>query len=275
MPRFGLPGYGVSGAAWASVLGSVAGFLTLAVPFGKEALAARRAAPLGLKMKEFVRVLRFGVPNGLNWFLEFAAFIIFINAVVGHLGTRVLAAFNVVMQLNSVAFMPAFGLASGGAILVGETIGKGQKGAVWPLVRMTAMVSAVWMLTVGAVYAVIPRYLMGFFEPEGATTTELVDAGTMMLMFAILWQLFDALGMTLSEALRAAGDTTWCMWARIVLAWGLFTPVGWAAVFVFHGGVTTIMMSLVIYMAALSSTLGLRFASGRWKNIELVEEPVV
>jgi len=32
-----------------------------------------------------------------------------------------------------------------------------------------------------------------------------------MLIVSGMWQLFDALGITLSEALRAAGDTTWCM----------------------------------------------------------------
>ena len=39
-----------------------------------------------------------------------------------------------------------------------------------------------------------------------------------MLALSALWQLFDATSMTLSEALRAAGDTTYCMNARIVLA---------------------------------------------------------
>jgi multidrug resistance protein, MATE family len=267
-PRLGLPGYGVTGAAWASVLGSTAGFAVLVVPFALEVRDGRGGAPL--RASELGRVLRFGLPNGFNWFLEFAAFVLFINGVVGHLGTRVLAAFNVVMQLNSVAFMPAFGLASGGAILVGEAIGRKAIREVWPIVRLTALVSAGWMMSVGAVYGVAPRLLMGLFQSPGVAGTELLDVGASMLVFAALWQLFDALGMTLGEALRAAGDTTWCMMARIVLAWVLFTPVAWAAVYVFGGGVPTIMTSLVVYVAALSLTLGARFASGRWKDLDLV-----
>jgi hypothetical protein len=34
------------------------------------------------------------------------------------------------------------------------------------------------------------------------------------------------------------------------------------------------MTSLVMYLAALSTTLGLRFASGRWRQIDLVGAPV-
>src|SRR6201999_3522683 len=98
-------------------------------------------SPRSLGFAEFLRFLRFGAPNGLNWFLEFAAFALFINVVVVHLGTTTLAAFNVVMQLNSVAFMPAFGLASGGAILVGEAIGRRTYTEVWPVVRLGLIVA--------------------------------------------------------------------------------------------------------------------------------------
>ena len=38
------------------------------------------------------------------------------------------------------------------------------------------------------------------------------------------------------EMLRAAGDTTWCMWARLNLAWAFFAPAGYMSVTVFDGG---------------------------------------
>jgi MATE family multidrug resistance protein len=267
-PHLGLPGYGIAGAAWASVVGSVSGFTVVLVSFLRGEGVSRR--PEGLKVAEFVRMLRFGIPNGINWFLEFAAFALFINVVVSHLGTTVLAGFNVVMQLNSVAFMPAFGLASSGAIMVGEAIGRRAPDDVWPIVRLTGMVGAAWMVSVGAVYALAPRLLMGLFQPRDVPAEALIEIGSTMLVFAAIWQLFDAVIMTLGEALRAAGDTTWCMGARLVLAWLVFTPLSWTAVFYFHGEVKTVMVSLIVYLAALAGLLALRFASGRWRQIDLV-----
>jgi MATE family multidrug resistance protein len=266
-PRFGLPGYGVAGAAWASVGASFLGLLAIAFPFFLRTVK-EGVPPLGAQ--EFVRFLRFGLPNGLNWFLEFAAFALFINAVVGHLGTTTLAAFNVVMQLNSISFMPAFGLASGGAILVGEAIGRSAHREVWPIVRLATLVASVWMGAIGLVYATAPAFLMQWFRPNGVEADTLVQAGTTMLAFAAFWQLFDAVNITMGEALRAAGDTVWCMTARIVLAWIVFTPAAWVAVFYFGGGITATMLSLIGYVALLALTLSLRFASGRWKSIELV-----
>src|SRR5690606_5705678 len=122
--RAGFSALGGTGAARASVSASFVGFGVLAWLGLRVQARERIAALFTLRRRELLRVLRFGLPNGVNWFLEFVAFVLFINVVIGHLGTTTLAAFNVVMQLNSLAFMPAIGVASGGAILVGEAIGR-------------------------------------------------------------------------------------------------------------------------------------------------------
>ncbi len=273
-PRFGLPGYGVAGAAVASVLASFIGFLPVAYAFARGLGFERATTPVRLQLREFWRMLRFGLPNGVNWFLEFGAFVVFINLVVGYLGTASLAAFNVVMQLNSIAFMPAFGLSSAGAILVGEAIGAGHRDRVAQLVVLTAKVAAVWMGSVGLAYLLAPEFLLSFFQAD-AESSDFIRIGTQMLYYACLWQLFDALIMTFSEALRAAGDTTWPMWLRIILAWGLFTPGALIAVRSLGGGVPAVMASIILYVVLLSGLLVLRFASGRWKTIELVEPEIV
>jgi MATE family multidrug resistance protein len=275
-PRLGLPGYGVAGAGVASVLGSLAGFGVILAAFLRDKDSGMDLRPEGLRVSEFTRMLKFGLPNGVNWFLEFAAFALFINVCIGHLGTTVLAAFNVVMQLNGVSFMPAFGLASSGAIMVGEAIGRKAQQEVWPLVRLTSLLNFAWMGSVGLCYALLPRPLMGLFTSSELPAETLVEVGAMMLVLAAFWQLFDAATLTFSEALRAAGDTTWPMAARLILAWLVFTPLAWAAVFRFGAGAEGVMLMLIVYVAALAVLLALRFATGRWKSIDLVgHEPSV
>lgn len=269
-PRFGLPGWGVTGAAWASVLASCVGFVVLLVPFLRGYGYQRPAGPARLSLAELVRVLRFGVPNGINWFLEFAAFTLFINAMVGHLGTTVLAAFNVAMSLNSISFMPAFGLSSAGAILVGEAIGRRAHHQVWRIVKLTGAVASGWMVTVGLVYVIAPEPLIRLFEPEQTVGDALLRTGITILMLSAVWQLFDALQMTLSETLRAAGDTAWCMAARVLLAWVVFMPSAYLLVVVNGGGLIAAMLCLIGYMVLLAAALSARFASGRWKHIDLV-----
>jgi len=118
--HLGAPAMGVRGAALASALSTGVAFLGLLAVFLLERRPADGRWPR-LRAAEFLRMLRFGVPSGLNWFFEFAAFMFFVNVVVAGLGTTALASLMAVVQLNSVAFMPAFALASAAAILVGQS----------------------------------------------------------------------------------------------------------------------------------------------------------
>ena len=272
-PRFGLPGYGVSGAAWASVAASFCGFTVLLIGFVRGVGYERIVGPLRLRRSEFARVLRFGVPSGMNWFFEFLAFAAFVNVVVGHLGTTVLGAFNVVIQVNSLSFMPAFGVASAGAVLVGETIGRRAHHEVTSIVKVTGVVAAAWMCTVGLIYLLFPGPIFGLFEAEDGSSAALVEVGATMLVLSALWQFVDAVAMVLSEALRAAGDTAWCMAARLLLAWLLFVPLSWVAVVVLGGHILTVMLSVIGYLTLLCVAFLHRFVSGRWRDIELVGEP--
>jgi multidrug resistance protein, MATE family len=270
-PRFGLPGFGVEGAAWASTAASWLGFAAIALAFARGWGGDVRKGTLELRRSELWRVIRFGLPNGINWFLEFAAFVLFINVVVAHLGTTALAAMNVVFQINSISFMPAFGVASAGAILAGEAIGAGRLDRVWPAVRLTLGVTMTWMASVGVLYFVCSDDLLALFRPPDEAADSLLALGSLMLKLAAFWQLFDAVAMTFSEALRAAGDTAWCLRARVAIAWFVFTPVAWGAVLLLGAGVVTMMACLIGYMVLLAAVFAWRFGSGRWREIQLLE----
>jgi MATE family multidrug resistance protein len=57
----------------------------------------------------------------------------------------------------------------------------------------------------------------------------------------------------------------------VVVAWVLFVPGSWITVRVLDGGDVAAVSWLVLYLAALSLALLLRFRSGAWRRIELVE----
>jgi multidrug resistance protein, MATE family len=263
--NLGFPALGVRGAALGSVLASLGAFTVLLAMFLRDG----PARPAGLNTGEFMRVLRFGLPNGLNWAVEFFAFIAFVNVVVAGLGTSALAAMMAVIQINSVSFMPAFGLASAGSILVGQAIGAGRKDEVPALVKLTFLTAAGWMCLAGLVYLALPELLLRpFTSPD--TDGSFLRVGVGMLMMSAAWQAFDAAGITFTEALRAAGDTAFPMWARCGLAWGFFFPGAWLGVRRFGGDETTAMAFLLAYLFLLASVLYLRFRSGAWRRIELV-----
>ena len=271
--HLGAPAMGVNGAALASTIASFLGFAFLAVAFWRRLGGAPATRATGLSLHELRRVLRFGLPNGLNWFLEFAAFQLFVNVVLANLGDATVAALNVVIAINSISFMPAFGLASAGAILAGQAIGRGDRAAVGPQVKATLTCTMVWMGAIGATYLVVPGQLLSLFASD--RSGELVAIGTTMLVISAAWQLTDAIGITLAEALRAAGDTAWTAAARLILAWLVFTPAAFLVVLRLGGGPAGAMLCLVGYLILLASALAWRFRSGAWRRIELIEPALV
>jgi MATE family multidrug resistance protein len=268
--HWGAPALGVRGAALTSTVSTTICFAFLLWRFLRDGRLLGRVVPR-LYRRELFRMLRFGIPSGFNWFFEFAAFTVFVNVVVAGLGTTSLAAMMAVMQINSVSFMPAFGLASAGAILVGQAIGAGFKSEVPRLVRLTFLSAATWQGLVGLLYALIPGLIFSAFARGASDSANLRAAGERMLILSAAWQLFDASATTLAEALRAAGDTAYTLWARTIIAWGIFAPGSYIMVRYFHGGDTVVMLWLVFYIALLALVLFRRFRSGAWKKFELTE----
>lgn len=265
--HFGLPAMGVVGSAWASSIATWVAFVGFFLYFFRD---GRLLAKSKLAWAELRRMLKFGLPSGFNWLFEFLAYLFFVNIVVAGLGTLPLAAWNSVLALNSAAFMPAFGIASAGAVLVGQAIGAGKKDEVPHAVKLTFAASCVWQLIVGALYLSIPTILIKPFA-EGDTSAEFIALGARMLMVSTAWQLFDAAVSTFAEALRAAGDTLFPLAARLIVAWCVFVPGSLISVRVFHVGEVGAAAWLVVYMGLVAIALVWRFRTGTWRTLQLTE----
>jgi MATE family multidrug resistance protein len=267
--RLGAPALGVRGSAIAGAGASIAAFLGLLAVFVADGRRLGETGPL--RAGELLRLLGYGLPSGLNWFFEFLAFSFFTNVVVAGLGTTSVAALMAVFQVNSAAFMPAFGVASAGAILVGQAIGSGGKDRVPGTVGLAFAVAAGWEGLAGLAYLVAPDLLLAGFARDPATAQALVETARRMLFLSVAWQLFDAGASVLAEALRAAGDTAFTLWARVAIAWLVFAPGSWVSVRVLGGGDLAAVAWLAAYLGLLALVLWVRFRSGAWRRIALVE----
>lgn len=272
----GAPALGVTGSAIAAVIATFIAFAALLACFllGVGHKKPPPGSKLNLRASEMVRALRFGLPVGLNWFVEFAAFSFFINVVLAGLGTTVVAAMMSVLQLNSMSFMPAFAIASAGSIFVGQAIGAKAHDNVPRTVMLTLKATAAWQGFVGLFYVVVPGLLMSAFVSDAEQGRALLAVGAPLLVLSAAWQLFDAASMTFAEALRAAGDTAFTFWARAGIAWLVFAPGAWISVRVFGLGYMAAAAWLIVYLALLALVMWWRFNAGRWRALDLTGQPL-
>jgi MATE family multidrug resistance protein len=120
--------------------------------------------------------------------------------------------------------------------------------------------------------------LIGVFverHTDPVTTANLVRLGSSFLIATAAFQLFDAVAMTISGALRGAGDTVVPGLMTLLASWSVIVGGGFAFV-TYAPGLSSLgpWIAAAAYIATLCLLLLSRFLSGKWKLIRLVDRPV-
>ena len=107
--------------------------------------------------KELVgRLLRYGLPTGLQMAVELSAFSVFLF-LVGRLGTAELAATNLAFNINMLSFIPMMGVGMAVMTLVGKRIGEGRPALAVRTTWLAARSVATYMLVFCILFVVFPR----------------------------------------------------------------------------------------------------------------------
>ncbi len=222
----GAPAMGIAGAAWGTVAAvsyrATRLAITLLLPKMAEQFGTRRNWRPGRAL--IVRLLRVGIPCGLQWTSEVVVWAIFINVLVGtFFGTTHQLATNVAWQYLRISFLPTVGVGHAITSLVGRAIGAGAPEQAVRLTRMAVGVTMVYLGTLSIVYFLFGGPLIALFNDQ----PEVVKLGAQIMICAAVFQLFDALGIAYTSALRGAGDTLWPAVFFVVSQWLIIVGGGW------------------------------------------------
>jgi MATE family multidrug resistance protein len=274
--RLGLPALGIRGAALATL---IAQYLRLLI-YLFLILRRRDMDRFGVRTgwcpdrALFMRLLRFGLPSGLHYFLEMIGFTLFI-LMAGRLGTLQLAATNITLNINHLAFMPMVGLGMGLSILVGNRLGENRpelaRKSAWSCFHITF----VYMSLLAAGYAFLPRLFIIPYtvqaDPEVFAPMALL--ATRLLKFVAVYSLFDAMNLIFASALKGAGDTRFVMAVSVVLNWSFMVIPSYLLITVFNRGLYAIWTCATLYISLLGIAFLLRFLQGKWQDMRVIETP--
>jgi MATE family multidrug resistance protein len=270
--NWGFPELGIAGAGWATVAGNVvSALLGLALLFRADN-CTRFHLLAGWRYEAALmrRLLRFGLPNGLQWALDGLAFTMFVM-LVGGLGTAEAAATTIAVTLNLLAFLPTMGMGQAVAVLVGQRLGEDRPDLAELTVWTGCRLGWLLMTAVALLYAFAPQVLLEPFRNQDPGQFEAVAATVpVLLRFVAVYCLFDSLNLIFAFALRGAGDTRFVTAASFGLAWPLMVLPTWAAL-TFGWGLYWAWTFATIFIIALAFVLAARFRAGRWKTIRVIE----
>jgi len=267
--KFGFPVMGIRGAAIATVAawGVRAVVLMCAFLWGPIAREFSTRSAWRLDRERMKKLLGVGGPTGIQWLLDIGSWFVFTAWLIGGLGESTLAASNIAINYTYFSFMPAIGVGIAVSTLVGHSIGEGNHAAARRFARVGMVIAGIYMGALGIILLAGGRQLIGLFS----TDAEVVRIGTLMLVWVAVFQVFDAMQIIYTSALRGAGDTRWPAAAVALHCWVIFIGGGWLMLrFVPSWGYHGPWMTGTLYIAVLGCVLWWRWARGPWERIDLL-----
>ena len=271
----GFPAMGIKGAGIATV---ISGFFCF---FVYMAITCRRAHEkdyrtlTGWRLDRplFMRLLRFGLPNGIPFFLEHLCFTAFI-LIVGRLGKVELAATTLTLNIEALGFLPMLGFGMAVSILVGQRLGEDRPDLAERSVYSGFHLTFMYMATVAVAYVSIPEALFWPFivNADPVSLAPIQELSIVLLKFVAVFSLFDTMCVIFSSGIRGAGDTRFVMFLVVGFSvFGLALPI-FITLGLFNLGVYAAWTILTLYIVILGFAFLSRFLGGKWKSMRVIEK---
>lgn len=271
--HLGFPAMGIVGAAIGTIIGSAVILLFLAGAFLRHRYYRTTAGGARWRIDRSImeKLVRFGAPAGLELFLNVFAFNLFIQ-LVHSLGPNVAAATTIVFNYDMVAFIPMIGLGIAVTSLVGRYMGAGDPAGARAATLLALRVGYVYALVMMAVFVGLPRTLISLFTGGlGTDAGAVMGLAIPMLRLAAVYTLADITQIVFGGALRGAGDTRMVAVISVSIHW-VMAIAAFLFIRVIELPALQVWYFFVAFAVSLGIAIGLRFASGAWRSIRVIEE---
>lgn len=266
--NFGFPKWGLFGAAFATVLGTVAAcILSFRSLFRKNSYVSipymiqEKIRPSWNTMKSILSL-------SLNIFLENIAMRIgfmYTSVIAAKLGTDAFAAHQVGMNFLSMGFSFGDGMQVAAVALIGRSLGEKKPDIAKAYGRICQMIGLMMSVVLAAIMVFFGRDLFSLFFTE----TTVLNLGVMVCNFISVILVFQISQIIFGGCLRGAGDVKYTLFASLLSVTIIRTAVTWLLTSIWPLGLVGIWIGVLADQASRLVLLGLRFRQGKWVQIEV------
>ncbi|WP_088536841.1 MATE family efflux transporter [Geobacter sp. DSM 9736] len=223
--KFGLPQFGVAGAAYAINASELFGCCYLFI----QALRKRYIRIGSFDTELFRRIWRVGYPVALERIAQQSGQLFYSKYIISY-GTAAYAAHQIGLSIESLSFMPGAGMGIAAATLMGQSLGARKiqraKMSHHEALRLAILVMGI----MGVLFLLIPHLLIGLFTQD----PEVIEKGCVFLRLVAFAQVPLALSFVYAGSLRGTGDTHYVFLVTLFAMWGIRVFLSYLAAEVFH-----------------------------------------
>ncbi|MCM1990000.1 MATE family efflux transporter [Oceanirhabdus seepicola] len=227
---------GIEGAAWATVISrGIIAFISIASLFFCKGPLRLERGDLKKDGAVILKIVKVGLPSSLGQSMSALGFMV-LNGFIISFGDNIMAAFTVGNRINSLVLMPAMGIGSSLAAIVGQNLGadnvKRAKKAIWESVK----ICTIFMVIGGIIVFIFSNDVVKIF----ADNPDIIEPGTYYLKlicmslplvgyFQIFIGTFQGSGHTLSAMIIMMGRL-WLLRIPMIILLTRFEALGEKAI---------------------------------------------
>jgi len=223
--RLGFPELGGAGAGFATsltywiIVGMTVYIIKKQEPYAQYEIFK---SVTNFSLEKCIEILRIGVPMGLSTFFETSMFAV-VTILISKFSVATIAAYQTALNVVSFLYMIPISVSMALTVLVGFEVGakryKDAKIYSWLGIYLSVLIAFIT-----GIFVVFFRYeVAGIYSNE----TEVIQLTAHFLIFALFFQLADAIQATAQAALRGYKDVNIAFIVTLIAYWFICLPVGY------------------------------------------------
>ena len=269
-----IPAFGTIGAAFGTIASS-----TIVAVYGIWRITRPHSVihfEPGMSLKPDFTIIRslfrFGLPTGVQGIAMNVGGVLMLR-FIGSLpeSAAAQAAYAVgYTELFSLITWTSVGLMGASATIAGQNLGAGNSQRAVDGVFVAAKVGVCVAAVIGALFVLVPQYLLAVF---GMTDPTVLQLGRTLLAFLSVSGLFITVALSYTGGLQGTGDTRSPLVISVISQ--VLVPLGLCSIFQAARGLqaTDIWLAIVAGHFTRASLSVMRFKQGKWRNIAVDIEP--
>ncbi len=256
--HWGAPAMGLAGAGVGTLLARISMVVMFVLVFifhpKLKKLLYLKGFISRIKSKLIIRLLKLGIPSGLQYVFEAGAFA-GSSIMIGWIGHREMAAHLIALNLASLTYMASLGLSGAGTILVGHAFGAKDPARMKRHANAIMFLGVLIMIICSLGFILFNQQLPFLYIKEA----EVRAIAARLLLIAAIFQFSDSIQCIAGGLLRGLEDAKIPTLLILIAYWGIGLPVGYGLAFHTSLGVDGIWYGFVAGLTASASLLTLRF----------------
>ena len=259
-----IPAFGLTGAAMATTTGRSIGVLyQLYNLFNGKGVIKMVLAYITPDFEQIKAIVKIAAPGVLQFVIASCSWIFMANLVATTGGDTGSAGYQTALRIMMFFILPAWGLSSAAATLVGQNLGAKQIERAEKSVMVTAKYNVLFMAFITIVSLTAARPIITLFTNDAAVLKIAVEA----IQIMSLGYVFYGIGMVLINAFNGAGDTWTPTKINFFGFWLFQIPLAYFLAKYLQMGPTGVFMAVPIAETCITVAGYILYKKGKWKKM--------